>query len=189
MRKLSVFNHVSLDGYFVDGKGAMDWAHKSDPEWNAFVAGNARDAGGVLVFGRVTYELMASFWPSPLAQQLDPVVAAGMNAAEKLVFSRSMKKASWNNTRLIKRGLTQEITRLKAEPGNGLVVMGSGTIVAQLAAAGLVDTYQLVVNPLVLGRGRTLFEGVKKPIALELTGTRRFKNGNVVLSYAPGPLP
>lgn len=183
MRKLTVFNHVSLDGYFVDAKGRMDWAHKSDPEWSAFVASNARDAGGVLVFGRITYDMMSSFWPSPLAQQLDPVVAAGMNAAEKLVFSRSMKKASWNNTRLFKRGLTQEIARLKAGPGKDLVVMGSGTIVAQLAAAGLVDSYQLVVNPLVLGKGRTLFEGVKKPIALELTGSRCFRNGNVVLSY------
>lgn len=183
MRKLTVFNHVTLDGYFVDAKGAMDWAHKTDPEWSAFVAGNARDAGGVLVFGRITYDMMSTFWPSPLAQQLDPVVAAGMNAAEKLVFSRSMKKATWNNTRLIKRGLTQEIARLKAERGKDLVVMGSGTIVAQLAAAGLVDSYQLVVNPLVLGKGRTLFEGVKKPLSLELTGTRRFGNGNVVLSY------
>jgi dihydrofolate reductase len=78
MRGLIVFNHVSLDGYFVDKKGDMRWAHKQDPEWNEFVAANAR-GGGVLLFGRVTYEMMASYWPTPMAAQNSPAVAEHMN--------------------------------------------------------------------------------------------------------------
>jgi dihydrofolate reductase len=74
MRKLIVFNHVSLDGYFVDSKGEMSWAHKQDAEWNAFVQGNA-SGGGELLFGRITYDLMVSFWPTPAATQMFPVVA------------------------------------------------------------------------------------------------------------------
>ena len=88
MRKLIVFNMVSLDGFFVDSKGDMSWAHKHDAEWNAFVGGNA-SGSGVLVFGRKTYELMASYWPTPMALQNSPIVAKGMNDMPKIVFSRT----------------------------------------------------------------------------------------------------
>jgi len=84
MRKLIVFNSISLDGYFTDGHGAMDWAHSQDPEWNAFVANNAK-GGGMLVLGRVTYDLMIQFWPTPLAAQIAPVVAERMNTMPKVV--------------------------------------------------------------------------------------------------------
>lgn len=184
MAKLNVFNHVSLDGYFVDAKGDMSWAHRSDPEFDAFTADNARGGGGVMLFGRVTYQLMEAFWPTPIAAQQMPEVAATMNAAQKVVFSRTLKKAGWQNTTLIKRGLVPAVKKLKEESKKDLVIFGSGTIVAQLAQAGLIDRYQLVVNPLVLGKGRTLFEGVKKRLELKLTDTRRFKNGNVLLTYA-----
>jgi dihydrofolate reductase len=183
MRQLTVFNHISLDGYFVDRKGEMSWAHRSDPEWDQFVAGNASHAAGVMLFGRVTWEMMASWWPSPMAMKSDPVVAAAMNSAEKVVFSRKLKKAAWNNTTLFKRGLVSEVRKLKEK--KDVVVMGSGTIVSQLAQEGLIDLLQLVVNPLVLGKGRTLFEGVKRPLAWKLKSARSFKNGNVVLSYTP----
>src|SRR6266536_5381369 len=96
MRKLVVFNHVTVDGYFVDKNGDMSWAKADhqDAEWSAFVAGNA-SGGGVLVFGRVTYELMAGFWPTPFAIESMPVVAAGMNNMPKVVFSRTLDHASW----------------------------------------------------------------------------------------------
>ena len=182
MRKLIVFNQVSLDGYFVDAKGDMSWAHKQDAEWNEFVAGNAT-GGGVLVFGRITYEMMASYWPTPAAMKNDPVVADGMNSLPKVVFSRTLAKAAWNNTQVIKGDLTAEIRKLKQASGKDLVIFGSGTIVTQLARAGLIDDYQLVVNPIVLGKGRTLFEGLEEKVTLKLTSTRAFKNGNVVLGY------
>jgi len=86
MRRIIVFNMVTLDGFFVDSKGDMSWARKNDAEWNAFVGENA-SGSGVLVFGRITYELMASNWPTPMALQNSPVVAKGMNEMPKVVFS------------------------------------------------------------------------------------------------------
>jgi dihydrofolate reductase len=186
MRKLVVFNHVSLDSYFVDVNGSMSWAksnHK-DAEWNAFVAENAK-GDSPLLFGKITYEVMASFWPTPMADQHDPVLAERMNKLPKVVFSRTLDKASWNNTTLVKGDLVAEIRKMKKEPGEDMVILGSGSIVSQLAQAGLIDAYQVVVNPIVLGKGRTMFEGIKDRLNLKLTKTRTFGNGNVFLSYEP----
>jgi dihydrofolate reductase len=184
MRKLIVFNHVSLDGYFTDRNGDMSWAHKQDPEWNAFVAQNA-SGGGQLIFGRKTYEMMASYWPTPAAMKNSPTVAEGINKVPKVVFSKTLDKASWNNTKLVKGDLRQEVRKLKSEPGETMVILGSGSIVAQLAQAGLIDEYQIVVSPIVLGEGRTLFDGVDKKQSLKLAKSRTFGNGNVFLCYEP----
>jgi dihydrofolate reductase len=185
MRKLNVFNHITLDGYFVDSQGEMRWAHRQDPEWNEFVANNAKGESPLL-FGRVTYQLMASYWPTPMALQAMPEVAERMNALPKIVFSRTLDEAAWNNTRLIKGDLVAETRKLKEEPGEDIVILGSGSIVSQLAQEGLIDEFQLVLNPLVIGKGRTLFETVSGKRPLKLTGTRTFANGNVVLNYQPG---
>src|SRR6266536_1069926 len=184
MRKLVVFNHVSLDGYFVDGNGDMSWAkaNQDDEEWKSFVADNA-SGGGVLVFGRITYEMMAGFWPTPFALENMPVVAERMNNLPKVVFSRTLEKASWNNTKLVKGDMAAEVRSMKKETGEGMVILGSGSIVSQLTSEGLIDEYQVVVNPVVLGNGRTMFEGVKEKLNLRLTKTRAFGNGNVFLSY------
>lgn len=186
MRDLVVFNHVSLDGYFVDANGDMSWAKTAAPdaEWQAFVAENA-SGGGQLVFGRITYELMASYWPTKLALEQNPVVAEHMNALSKVVFSRTLELASWNNTRLVTGDLLAEVRRMKQEPGQGMVILGSGSIVSQLAEEGLIDQYQVVVNPVVLGEGRTMFESVTRRPSLKLTQTRTFGNGNVFLRYEP----
>jgi len=128
---------------------------------------------------------MASFWPTPFAAQSNPIVVERMNSLPKIVFSRKLDKASWNNTTLVKGELTTEVQKLKREPGPNMTIMGSGSIVAQLAGAGLIDEYQIVVSPLVLGNGRTLFEGVKKKLPMKLTKSRAFGNGNVVLCYEP----
>ena len=185
MRKLLVFNSVTVDGYFTDKNNDMSWAHRqSDPEWDEFVAGNAR-SGGELLFGRVTYEMMASFWPTPAAAQQFPEVAAGMNNSPKVVFSRSLDSVSWQNTRLMKGNLADEVRKLKEEPGDHLVIMGSGRIISQLALENVIDEYQLVVNPIVLGAGRTMFEDMKEKLKLKLTSSRAFSNGNVLLCYQP----
>ena len=184
MPKLVVYNSMSLDGYFTNANGDMSWAHKRDPEWQAFVTENA-SSGGQLLFGRVTYDLMASFWPTPLAAQSNPVVVDRMNNLQKYVFSTTLDTASWNNTRLFKGDLTAEVRKLKQEPGPNIVIMGSGSVVAQLADAGLIDEYQIVLNPLVVGSGRTLFEGVKRKLPMKLARSRAFGNGNVVLFYEP----
>jgi dihydrofolate reductase len=184
MPKLVVYNSMSLDGYFTDADGDMSWAHKRDPEWQAFVSENAR-GGGQLLFGRVTYDLMASFWPTPLAAQSNPIVVERMNNLRKYVFSTTLDQASWNNTTLFKGDLATEVRKLKQAPGPDIVIMGSGSVVAQLAEAGLIDQYQIVLNPLVVGSGRTLFEGVKRKLPLKLAKSRAFGNGNVVLLYEP----
>jgi dihydrofolate reductase len=184
MRKLTVFNHVTLDGYFTSEAGDMSWAHNGsdDAGYQAFVAGNA-SGDSVLLFGRVTYDMMASYWPTPVASQQMPVVAEKMNSGRKIVFSKTMNQALWENTTLIKGDLVDEVKKLKEEEGPDMVILGSGSIVAQLAAAGLVDNYQMVINPVVLGKGRTLFEGLPQILSLKLTNSRAFNNGKVFLSY------
>jgi dihydrofolate reductase len=186
MRKLVVFDNVTLDGYFTGADGDFRWAHEGsdDAEFSSFVAENARD-GGELMFGRVTYELMAAYWPTSMAMKNDPIVAERMNKMPKLVFSRSLDQVSWSNTTLLKGDPVAEVRRIKNSPGEGIAILGSGSIVAQLAPHALIDEYQLVVNPVILGSGRTMFEGIKSRLNLKLTSSRAFRNGKVFLSYAP----
>lgn len=186
MRRLSVFNSVTLDGYFAGPDGDIGWAHDGteDAEFDSFVEDNAK-GGGTLLFGRVTYELMASYWPTPEARKNDPVVAERMNALPKVVFSRTLAQAPWSNTELVKGDLTSEVRRLKAAPGDDMVIFGSGSIVSQLTQARLIDEYQVVVVPVVLGKGRTMFDGVGEKVALRRTKTRTFARGKVFLCYEP----
>ncbi len=186
MRRLTVFNNVTLDGYFTDAHGDMDWAYAGggDPEFAAFTAENA-GRSGALVFGRITYEMMASYWPTPMAAKANPAVADGMNAMPKIVFSRTLRNPAWRNTRVIGGDPAAAVAQLKAEPGPDMVILGSGTIVAQLAAAGLIDEYQLVLCPVVLGAGRTMFDGLPQAMALRLARSRTFGNGKVLAVYEP----
>lgn len=186
MARLIAFELVSVDGYFVDARGDMRWAHDQapDPGFDAFVRANA-EGGGTLVFGRVTYEMMASYWPTPLAAKQNPVVAERMNTGRKIVFSRTLETADWQNTTLVRGELVEETRRLKAASETGLAIMGSGNLVAQLTAAGLIDAWQLVVVPLILGAGRTPFDGVGGRVAVKRAACRAFDNGNVFLEYVP----
>jgi len=175
---------VSLDGYFTDASGGMSWVYNNDPEWQTFVEGNAR-GGGELLFGRVTYDLMVSYWPTPSAIQSLPVVAERMNNLPKVVFSRTMDKAAWNNTRLVKDNIVEEVRNMKRQSGVDMAILGSGSIVSQLTQEKLIDEYQFAMIPVILGRGRTMFEGVKNALRMELTRSRTFRNGNVLLCYKP----
>ena len=179
MRKLRVFESISVDGYFTDAKGDMSWAHagREDPEFLAWVGGNA-SSGGALLFGRKTYEHMAAFWPTPAAAQQMPVVAKGMNEATKYVASKTVEP-TWQNTTAI-RDLVHGVRELKASKGPNIAVLGSGSIAAQLGEAGLVDEYQFVIIPVALGAGRTVFSAKRN---LKLVEQRAFKNGNVVVTY------
>jgi dihydrofolate reductase len=184
MRRLDVFNSITLDGYFTGPNGDLRWAHGGapDPEFDAWVAGNA-SGGGQLLFGRITYEMMAAHWPSAAARRDTPEVAAGMNALPKVVFSRTLEKASWSNTAVVKEDIAAAVRRMKAESGPDMTILGSGSIVKQLAEAGLIDSYQLVVHPIVLGAGRTMFDGLARPVTLTCTDSRSLPGGKVVLSY------
>jgi len=184
MQPLAAFITTSLDGFFADTSGDMRWAHKSDPEWLEFVHSNA-SGGGTLLFGRVTYELMIRYWPTPIAKQQNPVVAEGMNSAQKYVFSRTLKEAMWQNTALIKSDLVAEVQKFKQQSGKGMCILGSGTIITQLAEARLIDELQIVVSPILLGKGKTPFETLKQHLPLKLLKTRSFTNGNVIHYYGP----
>ena len=129
--------------------------------------------------------MMAGFWSTPAALQGNPVVAERLNALPKYVCSTTLAQATWNNTTLLKGELTAEVRKLKQQAGADIVLMGSGSVVAQLAEAGLIDEYQIVLNPLVVGQGRTLFEGVQRKLPMKLAKSRPFANGNVVLFYEP----
>jgi dihydrofolate reductase len=181
MRKLSVFNLVTLDGYFAGQDGDISW-HNVDEEFQE-LANKASNSGNTLLFGRVTYELMAGYWPTSEAIKNDPIVARGMNDATKVVFSRTLNKVDWNNTRLVKNDMLSEIRKLKQESGKDLTVLGSGNIVSQLTQERLIDEYQILLNPVVIGKGKTMFEDVKDRFSLKLTKTRVFGNGNVLLTY------
>jgi dihydrofolate reductase len=181
MRKLRVFESISIDGYFTDTSGDMGWAHagREDAEFADWVSGNA-SSGGELLFGRKTYQMMEAFWPTPIAAQQMPNVAKGMNVARKYVASRTVKP-TWNNTQLLKAELVKAVRDLKASDGPDIAVLGSGSVAAQLGEACLVDEYQFVVIPLALGGGRTVFT---KGCNLRLLKQRAFRCGNVVVTYA-----
>lgn len=185
MRKLSVFNQVSVDGFFRTTDGAIDWVKErqgDDPEFREFISNNA-SGGGVLLFGRKTYEMMASFWPTPMAAEQFPVVARQMNALPKIVFSKTLKEATWKNTTVVNGDLVSEVRKLKDGPGEPMAILGSGSIVAPLGRAGLIDEYQLLVFPVVLGAGASMFAGIGTSMDLNLKSTRAFRNGTVFLVY------
>jgi len=176
-----MWNLVTLEGFF---EGPKKW----DLDWHEYVWGDELEqlsleqgeTADALLFGRVTYEGMAAYWPSAKGE-----VADWMNSVPKVVFSRTLDKASWNNTKVVKGNLAAEIRKLKKELGGPMTILGSGSIVSQLAQEGLIDEYSFAVNPVVLGEGRTMFDGMKEKLALQRTKSRTFGNGNVVLSYEP----
>ena len=187
MVRLSVFNTISLDGYFTGENNDLSWAHANpnDAEWNEFVSANAQ-GDGALLLGRVTYDMMAGWWPTPQAMEMMPEVAEGMNRMRKYVFSRTLKNPTWSNTTVLTGDLADETRKLKQTSDQGIVILGSGTIIAQLAPHRLIDAYQIVIKPVVLGQGRTMFEGLQNRLNFERTDVRMFKNGNVVISYGVG---
>lgn len=184
MARLSSFMSVSVDGCYADRNGDMSWAHRDDAEMRAFTAENAK-GGGLLVFGRLTYQMMEAYWPTPLAAKNEPAVAEAINQLPKVVFSKTLDRAEWSNTTLVRGDLPREIAKLK-EGSLDMATLGSGTLVAALAQANLIDVYQLMIVPVILGGGKRLFDGIAKPPRLELESTRRFANGNVFVCYRPG---
>lgn len=180
MGTLSVFNFATLNGFYKGVGEDISW-HRHGEEEGKFSA-ESSSHGAVLLFGRKTYEMMKSFWPTPDAAKAMPVVAKNMNEAEKIVFSRTLKTSDWQGTRVVSGKIEDEVRKLK-QAGKTMTVLGSGSIVAQLADAGLIDTYQFMIDPVAIGEGTPMFNGLKKKLDLKLTSTRTFKSGVVLLSY------
>ena len=180
---LTVFNFITLNGYFKGPGDDISW-HDHGGEESSFAEEKLQSYNSILLFGRKTYEQMASYWPTPEAMTTFPEVADGMNNAEKIVFSTTLKEAEWNNTRIIGRNVINEVARLKEE-GKNMTILGSGSIVSLFAEANLVDEYQLMVDPVALGNGTPIFSNIKRKLELELTETNVFKSGIVLLCYKP----
>ena len=188
MRKIISFTHVSVDGYFAGPDGEIDWFKVSNDEEKAFTHEAAKQSS-TLIFGHTTYEMMAGFWPTPDAVRSDPVIAGVLNSAQKIVFSKILKPVKdgpvWKNVKVLHEIQQEEIAGLKEQAGGDFVILGSGTIVQQLANLGLIDEYQLIVHPVVLGAGRYLFKGVNRT-NLKLLDIRTFRRGKVFLKYGRG---
>jgi dihydrofolate reductase len=184
MGRLIAFNFTTLNGFFKGPQDDISWNKHEQNEENEYAREGA-NSGSTLIFGRVTYEMMAGYWPSPDALKNNPVVAKGMNDSEKIVFSRTLKKADWNNTRVVKNNIAEEIKKLKQVPGKNMTILGSGSIISQLAEQGLIDEYQIMLNPVALGDGTPLFKGIQHLLHLKLTSSRVFKSGVVLLCYQP----
>jgi len=176
MRKIIVFNNISVDGYFAGPNGEIDWFKgNKDLEYEAFTKKGA-SSGGTLIFGQTTYELMKGFWPTKEALKLDPDMAEVVNNSPKIVFSKSLKSVKegphWKNITLFSEIRPTEIIRLKMQEGKDMTILGSGMIVQQFTNFGLIDEYQLIVNRV-------------KKLKLKLLDSKTFKNGLVWLRYQP----
>ncbi|HEY0493412.1 MAG TPA: dihydrofolate reductase family protein [Candidatus Dormibacteraeota bacterium] len=185
MGKLASFLMVSVDGYFEGSKPwALEW-HNVDEEFNEFAIAQL-EASDALIFGRVTYQGMAGYWPSREAVEGDPEVASRMNQAPKIVVSRSLDKPdpAWANARLLKANVMEELRRLKQTADRDLLVLGSSNLTASLMDAGVLDELRLIVNPVALGAGHPVLEGARN-VPLKLLSARPFRSGNVLLTYAP----
>jgi len=188
MRRIVVFNNVTVDGFFAGPHGEIDWFKGNhDPEFDEFSRAQSK-TGDALIFGRMTYQMMQSYWPTPEAMKSNPDMAEVMNGIHKIVFSRTLRAVeegpNWRNVRLLHEIRKEEILEFKEQKGKDIAILGSGSIVQQLTNLGLIDEYQLVVHPVILGAGKSLFAGVETK-NLRLMQTRAFKNGIVWLCYQP----
>ncbi|MGD8404663.1 MAG: dihydrofolate reductase family protein [Anaerolineales bacterium] len=184
MRKIFLFMMVSLDGYYESPNGDISWHNAVNKEFNEF-AGQQTSEADILLFGRKTYELMESYWPTEAAKRDDPIVAGLMNNLPKIVVSKTLNSVKWENTRLIKENVAEEISKLKGQPGKDIAILGSSELTVSLTNMRLVDEYRIMVNPVVLGDGKSLFTGLANNLDLKFITFRAFNSGNVLLYYHP----
>ncbi len=183
MRKVIFFMMTSLDGYFEGPAHTIDW-HNVDEEFNDFAIAQLNEAD-TLLFGRLTYELMAGYWPTPDAIKSDPVVAERMNSLPKIVFSKTLPQADWQNTRVVSDGFAAEVMKLKHQDGKSLLILGSSNLAVSFIDHALLDECRVMINPVVLSRGTALFNGINDRLRLKLLRTKTFHSGNVLLCYEP----
>jgi dihydrofolate reductase len=177
MRRLIVSNLMSLDGFFEGPNKEFDW-FTPDEEFFAYARELLREVDTIL-FGRVTYEHMANYWPTAAPDE----IAEKMNGLAKVVVSRTLKNVEWNNSRLLQGDTAEGISKLKQMPGKDIVIFGSAMLASFLLQRGLIDEYRVIISPLLLGRGHLLFQDVGAKVRLELSRTKLLKSGVVVLYY------
>ena len=188
MGRLTSFTYVSVDGDYAGPHGDIDWFKDipKDADFDAWSHSETK-AASTLVFGRTTYEMMKSWWPTPQAMQADPHMAKVVNESPKIVFSRTLGEAQeaphWKNVTVV-RDIDAKDVRKRMDRADSLTILGSGSVVQQLSTLGLIDEYALVVVPLVLGDGKRLFQDVEKK-SLMLLESRSFRNGLTVMRFEP----
>ena len=194
-RRVVASTFVTLDGFMVGPDEDISWVIDGfDAEMQEDVAEAMSREADVFVFGRVTYEIFAAYWPhavaydegdavKPAEGKEDPRIIRALNESPKLVFSRTLDGSDWDNTRVVREGLEDEIRSLKREPGKGISIQGSASIVQALGRADLIDEYRLFVHPVLLGAGTPLFAGGPERQDFELADLKRYANGVVALTY------
>lgn len=185
MRKIIWLTHVSLDGFVAGPNGEIDWIYLED---ELFEDGHAViKTADTALYGRVTYQLMENYWPtaakSPTATKHDIDHANWVNPALKIVFSRSLKKTDWQNTRIIKGQVAEEIGNLKNQPGKNMILFASPSLASTFIDHDLIDEYWFNISPVILGKGKPLFENINNMRKLKLLGTKTYKTGVVNLHY------
>ncbi len=183
---VSSFIFISLDGFHEGPNGELDWPNV-DAEFHDFAARQLDDVGSI-GFGRATYEHMAAYWPTEQAMANDPNMTMRMNEKEKLVFSRTLTDAEWSGTTVVRGEAIEQVAALKASPGKNMMVIGSAHLTARLAEAGILDELRIMIFPILLGQGRSLFADLNHRVSLTLLSVRQFDSGNVLLTYRPSPL-
>ena len=181
MKKIIFQMSVSVDGYVEGRRREIDW-HRVDDEFNAYAVDMLR-ASDALIMGRRTYDLMAGYWPT--AEDNDAAVKDLMNRTPKLVFSSTLTHVTWQNSRLATGSIAEEVARLKEVPGNGLLPVGGSDLAAGFLELGLMDELHIILTPILLGGGKTVFDRITRRQSLQLLSTRAYKSGNVVLIYRP----
>jgi len=188
MSTIGAFTQVSIDGFFAGPNGEIDWfkSIEKDDEYEAYSHEQAKSGNSTLLMGRTTYEMMKSYWPTDAARKADPEMAGVMNHSPKVVFSKTLQSVdegpTWKNVRLLHDIRRDEILELKKQ--GDITILGSGSIVQQLSNLSLIDEYQLVVIPVVLGSGKPLFDNVRT-MNLRLREARPCGNAVVVARYSP----
>lgn len=171
---------ITLNGLF-EGKGKdISW-HNVDTEFNEFAVDQLKTAD-VLLFGRITYELMASYWPT--APDEDPVKVY-MNKIEKYVFSRTLNSAGWENTTVVSDNLIDIVSELKGRDGKNIFIFGSSDLSSDFINENLIDEFRIMINPIILEEGKSIFNKVKQPVKLKLESSKVFNSGNVLNYYTP----
>lgn len=185
MRKLILFMHTSLDGFVAGPNGEMDWINAGDEIFD--YVGNEVDKADTALYGRVTYQMMESYWPTagdlPGASKHNKHHSSWYNKVAKVVLSRTMEGTTLNNTTIISDNLVAEIKKIKALQGNDIIIFGSPSAAHSLMAENLIDEYWLFVNPVLLAKGVPLFAGIKDITKLKLLLSHSFTAGVVCLHY------
>lgn len=181
MRKVIMWNMVTLDGFFEGRKSwEIDWHELGWGKELEQLSIDQLKSVGALLFGRITYQGMAAYWSTAKGETADL-----MNEVPKIVFSRTLAKADWRNTRLVKGNAEEEVPKLKQQPGKDMFIFGSANLSSALMEHGLIDEYRIALNPVILGGGNPLFKPSPERTRLKLVEAKPLKTGVVILRYQP----